>query len=186
MIYQIWLSPQGSVTDLWYSFDIEPPVLISYSLFALILGIAFGTLIQRTIPAMAATLVAFTGVRAVVELIARPIFLPPLTWDIGTNVPDNASFLYVGTAAHVDLAGHPISDARWNDVLQQCSNVPVLPGKSTGSPLHDCLVNHGVLVVQHYQPESRFWLFQGVEAAIFVALAVVLGLIAYWLVARKS
>lgn len=185
-IYQVWLAPQEPVINLWYSFDVEPLVLVAYSLFALILGVAFGTLIQRTVPAMAATLVTFVGVRAVIELLARPIYVPPLTWDTGTNPPSGASMLFVGTEAHVDLAGHAIPDSRWNEALQQCSSLPVQPGKSTGTPLHDCLLSHGVLVVQQYQPESRFWLFQGIEAAIFIAIAVVLGLIAYRLVARKS
>jgi ABC-type transport system involved in multi-copper enzyme maturation permease subunit len=185
-IYQYWLAPQNSITDLWYSFDVEPPVLIAYALFALMLGVAFGTLIQRTIPAMAATLVGFVVVRAVIEVFARPIYLPPLSWDVGTNLADNASFLFVGTQQHVDLAGHPISDSRWNDVVQQCSSPPVPSGKSTGTPLHDCLLNHGVLVVQQYQPDSRFWLFQGIEAAIFITFAMVLAIAAYRLVVRKS
>jgi hypothetical protein len=43
-----------------------------------------------------------------------------------------------------------------------------------------------VLVVQHYQPESRFWLFQSIEAAIFIALALLLMAIAYRLIVRKS
>jgi hypothetical protein len=185
-IYMVWLGPQISVTNPWYSFDVEPPVLVGYSLFALTLGLAFGTLIQRTVPAMAATLVSFIGVRAAIELLARPMYLPPLTWDIGTNLGD-ASFLFVGTETHVDLAGRSISDSRWNEVLQQCSTIPVQPGKTAGPPpLHECLLNHGVLVVQHYQPESRFWLFQGIEAAIFVGLALLLALVAYKLVTRKS
>ena len=185
-VYLVWLAPQESVTNLWYSFDVEPPVLVAYSLFALLLGIAFGTLIRRTVPAMAATLVSFAGVRALIELFARPIYVAPLTWDTGTNSLTDASILFVGTEMHVDLAGHVIPDSRWNEALQQCSSLPVQPGKSTGTPLHDCLLSHGVLVVQQYQPESRFWLFQGIEAAIFIALALVLGVIAYRLVARKS
>jgi hypothetical protein len=185
-VYQIWLGHQNSISDSWYSFDVAPPALIAYSLFALMLGITFGTLIQRTIPAMAVTLVAFVVGRLAVEGFARPIYLPPLTWDVGTNLPDNASFLFVGTQQHVDLAGHAISDSRWNDAVQQCSSLPVPAGKSAGTPLHDCLLNHGVLAVQQYQPDSRFWLFQGIEAAIFVALAVVLAAVAYWLVVRKS
>lgn len=184
-VYQIWLAPQGSITDLWYSFDVEPPVLIGYSLFALMLGIAFGTLIQRSIPAMAATLVAFAAVRTVIEVIARPIYLPPLSWDVGTNLPgDN---LFVGTQQqHVDLAGHPISDSRWNDAVQQCSSLPVPAGKGTGTPFHDCLLSHGVLAVQQYQPDGRFWVFQGIETGIFIALAVLLATAAYRLVIRKS
>ncbi len=87
----------------------------------------------------------------------------------------------------MDLAGRSISDSRWNEVVQQCSAIPVQPVKSAGPPpLHECLLSHGVLVVQHYQPESRFWLFEGIEAAIFVGMALLLALVAHRLVARKS
>jgi ABC-type transport system involved in multi-copper enzyme maturation permease subunit len=186
-IYLVWLTPQQSVADLWYSFDVEPLALVSYSIFALMLGIAFGVIIQRTLPAMAATLVTFIGVRALVELLARPRYLPPLSWDIGSNIQGDSSFLFVGSAVHTDLAGHAISEGHWNEVLQQCSSLPVQTEKTAGPPpLHECLLNHGVLVVQQYQPESRFWLFQGIEAAIFIALALLIVAVAYRLIARKS
>ena len=34
-----------------------------------------------------------------------------------------------------------------------------------------------------FQPADRFWLFQGIETALFVALALVL--VAVWLVRRR-
>ena len=36
-----------------------------------------------------------------------------------------------------------------------------------------------------FQPADRFWLFQGIETALFVALAVVLVLVAVRLVRRR-
>jgi hypothetical protein len=39
-------------------------------------------------------------------------------------------------------------------------------------------------LLAQYQPASRFWLFQGVEAAIFVLLAAGLLALAYRLVLR--
>jgi hypothetical protein len=47
-------------------------------------------------------------------------------------------------------------------------------------------LNHGGRVIQLYQPESRFWLFQSIEAGIFVALALVLLVVAYKMVMRKN
>jgi hypothetical protein len=48
------------------------------------------------------------------------------------------------------------------------------------------LLDHGVRVIQLYQPESRFRLFQSIEAGIFVALALVLLVVAYKMVMRKN
>lgn len=185
VIFEIWLSPQSSTTDIWYSFEVAPLVLVAYSLFALMLGIALGTIIQRTVPAMATTLVIFTAIRIAIAQFVRPIYLPPLLWNVGRNIPGNDSFLFVGTQKHVDLAGHAVSDARWNLAVQECSN-PAISGKTSGSPLHDCLLSHGVVAVQQYQPDSRFWLFQGVEAAIFIGLGMLLAGVAYRFILRKA
>jgi hypothetical protein len=185
LIYEIWLAPQSSTINIWYSFEVAPVVLAAYSLFALMLGISLGTIIQRTVPAMAATLAIFTALRIAIAQFIRPIYLPPLTWDVGKNIPGDSSFLFIGTLKHVDLSGNAISDARWNQLVQQCSTT-VTSGKATGSPLHDCLLSHGVLAVQQYQPDSRFWVFQGIEAAIFMSLALLLAVVAYRFIVRKG
>jgi hypothetical protein len=42
----------------------------------------------------------------------------------------------------------------------------------------------GVYSLFQYQPASRFWLFQGIEAGLFVVLAALLFALAYRLVMR--
>ena len=50
-----------------------------------------------------------------------------------------------------------------------------------------CLAQHGVFNHAVYQPASRFWLFQGIEAAIFIGMALVLGALAVgWVRDRVS
>lgn len=51
----------------------------SYVLLALAVGILFGALIRRTIPAMAAALPVFLAVRLFVEFVLRPNYRTPLT-----------------------------------------------------------------------------------------------------------
>jgi hypothetical protein len=190
--FAIWLAAQQPVTILWSQFDVGP-VIVAYSIFALALGIAMGTAIQRVLPAMAATLVGFIGVRLAIAMFGRPIFRPPFTWDVGrTGGADNAWF--IGTQQHVDLAGHAVSDTQFNDAVTGCSATGpglALPGvgpKPTGGGtfLADCLRSHGVVVIQSYQPGARFWLFQGIEAAIFLVLGFLLIVVAYRLVMRKN
>jgi len=43
-----------------------------------------------------------------------------------------------------------------------------------------CLAQHGVFNHAIYHPASRFWLFQGIVAAIFLGLALALGGFAVW------
>jgi hypothetical protein len=37
-----------------------------------------------------------------------------------------------------------------------------------------------------YQPASRFWIFQGIEAGIFVVLAAALIAVAFWIIRRRD
>src|SRR5205814_8144758 len=60
-------------------FDIRGIVPVAYVLFALALGVFVGTLVRRTLPAMAATLGAFIGVRILVTLFLRAHYLAART-----------------------------------------------------------------------------------------------------------
>src|SRR5205823_3216582 len=60
-------------------FDIRGIVSIAYVLFAVALGVLVGTLVRRTLPAMAATLGAFIGVRVLVTLFLRAHYLAART-----------------------------------------------------------------------------------------------------------
>ena len=75
-----WQQPleQMYADRMWTFFEVMGPVSVAYAVFALALGLAAGTVIQRTVPAMAATLFVFVGARAGVHLW-RPWFEPPLT-----------------------------------------------------------------------------------------------------------
>jgi hypothetical protein len=51
-----------------------------------------------------------------------------------------------------------------------------------------CVAKYGVGAYNQdlFQPADRFWLFQGIETALFVALAVVLVLVAIHLIRRRT
>jgi hypothetical protein len=51
---------------------------IGYAAFAFALGVTAGVIIRRTIPAMAATIVVFTGIRFAFTLWVRPYLITPL------------------------------------------------------------------------------------------------------------
>lgn len=60
-------------------FDIQGLVPVAYAVFAVVLGIAIGTMIRRVLPAMAATLAAFVAVRVLVAVVVRPHFMSPVS-----------------------------------------------------------------------------------------------------------
>jgi hypothetical protein len=176
-------------------FDVRGIVPIAYVLFALALGVLMGSVIRRTLPAMAATLGAFVGVRALVTLLARPHYLPAKTMSEsffggpgGTG--NNDWILHQVT---VNGAGTVISSRGGLDVEYLLHHCPGLVLPQPGAPflkggaggVAACVHKFGIHLVTTYQPGSRFWAFQGIESALYVALAAALLLVAAWVVRRR-
>lgn len=74
------------------SFDFEGIAPVAYTLFALALCLAVGTILRRTAPAMAITFAVFLGLRVALESQLRPHYLAPLTltWDPTSPTPVQA------------------------------------------------------------------------------------------------
>jgi len=151
------------------SFDFEGVVPVAYTVFAVALGLAVGTVLRRTIPAMAVTVIGFLGLRGVLEAV-RPHYVPPV---VSTGAGPRALHAadWVLDQGWVDRAGHALRD---RDVARVC-------GLSQGQGLDAaCLHRQGILPTLVYQPASRLGLFQGIEAAIFLGLAAGLVVLTIW------
>jgi hypothetical protein len=168
-------TPGGTFDSRWSSFDLQGLVLAAYVIFGIALGATAGAFIRRMVPAMAVTLVAFVAIRVAVYNWVRPNLLPPLSWDTNKLAPNLGDSWNLGQRP-VDLSGHPVSDQYYQQLV---ANAGVLPGSFA-----DYMRAHGVVVLQLYQPESRFWLFQSMEAALFVVLAAVLIGLTVWAIRR--
>jgi len=178
-----WLGPLNRSTGDRFQpgiFDQQGLVPVAYAVFALALGIAAGAVLRRTMPAMAATLVGFVGLRILVASLARRHFMAPVK---STYVPlPGADVTHPGAwvfSQHTyDAAGRVVSPF---DVPSTCP--PTL--HPTTAALDRCIRAHGFLNTDVYQPASRFWLFQGIEAALFGGLAVALLALTFWWVRRR-
>ena len=76
-----WLGPLNRSTGDRFQpgiFDQQGLVPVAYAVFALALGIAAGAVLKRTMPAMAATLVGFVGLRLIVAGLVRRHFIAPV------------------------------------------------------------------------------------------------------------
>jgi hypothetical protein len=162
------ISPSG--------FDVEGVVVPAYALYALAIGVLAGLVFRRTVAAMTATLVVFAATRLIVFEFLRPRFLAPLhRIVIGTDsVPQVGGWVLSDTL--VDGAGRRITAGR--------EDLAVLHAQHAGVDPQTYLVTLGWKRVVAYQPASRFWTFQLIEAGIFVALAVAVVLATVWLVRR--
>lgn len=155
-----------------FFFDLQGLAPIGYTVFAVALGIFAGTVWHKVLPAMAATLAGFVGLRVALTILARPRYLPArtLTYPVQgvTHEPNPTVGDWVLSYGIRDGTGKLVAP---NSQIA-CPPNPQGAGASacgTGLGLGPDSYNW-----QSYQPGSRFWLFQGIETGIFVALAALL------------
>jgi ABC-2 family transporter protein len=165
-------------------FDVQGIVPIGYTLFAFALGVTAGAFIRRTVPAMAVTVGGFLAARVSVQLLrghliaplqsVHALVSPTGTVSLGTPLvgPQN----WVIESNIVDHSGRVVSEQA---VLQTCRGI-VNPGGVVR-----CIASHGYHQLDVYQPVSRYWPLQGVEFAIFTALAICLLAATAWTIARR-
>jgi ABC-2 family transporter protein len=190
-----WRAPLDQATGQrfpWPLFDLEGPAPVGYALFALALGVFAGVLTRKTQTAMAITLAGFLLARLPVSLLARPRFLAPLerTFPVaGTTAPNQLSGDWILGAGVYDAQGTlrsgGASTAAFGDSAQAVCGMP--PDAPPDPLLEQCLASYGPAAYNQeiFQPADRFWLFQTIETALFIALAVLLLLAAIHWVRRR-
>jgi hypothetical protein len=108
---------------------------------------------------------------------------PPNSWTLSSQL--------------LTRSGHSASSAQVTAFLhQQCPNVRIVPppgvGKGSAGPAGDaaraCLdqAAQRFHLLVSYQPAGRYWTFQWLETAIFLALALAAAAGCFWWVTRRS
>jgi ABC-type transport system involved in multi-copper enzyme maturation permease subunit len=144
-------------------YDFEGLVPTAYILCAFGFAVLAGLLIRRSIPAMIVAFLPWLAIRLVIEFVFRPSFLAPLTMACSATPS--------GCSGHGN-GGYGISA------------IPPATGHIGDWVLNPSTGPSGNLI--SYQPADRFWIFQSIEAGIFVALtAAALGT-AIWLLHRRA
>jgi hypothetical protein len=163
-----WFSPlsQGGQLgrfDILF-FDMQGVAPIGYTLFAVALGIFAGTIWHKVLPAMAVTLTGFLGLRIALTILGRPRYLPARTLTFPTH----------GVSPQLNPA---LGDWVVSMNVRDATGKVVMSNAQIGCPPQDTTcggLGAGTYNWEAYQPGSRFWLFQGIETGIFVALAALL------------
>ena len=160
-------------------FDIQGLAPVGYTIFAAALGLSSGILWRRTLPAIATTAGGFFVVRLVVESFLRPHFEHAVTVVAaltgGPKAPPGAWLI----SAEPTLNGHAVA----GNFIHLPAGCP--PGVDRASSAV-CLTKAGYRMVTTYQPASRYWTFQVIEASIFVGLAALLVLVAVVALRRQD
>jgi hypothetical protein len=168
------------------AFDSEGTVVIGYALFALGVALAVGVIWRKTVAALVVGFAGYVAARIFVDVWLRQRFETPIgaTWreslakfggppSFGGHPPASLSHAWVLSQYPSDKLGHRIS------LLGSC--VRLAGGSVKCAAPHGIAYSHAV-----YQPASRFWLFQGIETALFGGVAIVLIVFAAWWTHRRT
>jgi hypothetical protein len=197
-------SPFDQVSDDRFStvvFGARNIAPIAYAALAFVLGAVLGMLVRRTIPAMALTVFLFIGWQFVVPNVIRPHLMPPERLSMpmtvesinaaqalgslgnapvikGLSIPDA---WITDTSQLLTADGRPLATDRFNDCLQRA---PKTGATGTFGDVAPCLASLNLHVDLAYQPNDRYWSFQWIESALYVALAGSLAAFGAWRIHR--
>jgi ABC-type transport system involved in multi-copper enzyme maturation permease subunit len=164
-------------------FDLRGVAFAGWTLTAFAIGIFAGVLIRRVVPAIVASLVAYTGLAFAAGGLLREHYLAPLATS-SLTIPSSA---WVITQQWLTKSGQVASKRQLNDVLLNAPGGAIgKGGVPKSSNVWQYLVHHGFTQVTTYQPASRFWTFQWIEAGWLVALSILCIGATVWLVRRRA
>ena len=166
-------------------FDLRGVAFGAWTLAAFATGALAGMLIRKVVPAIVATLVAYAGLAIATGAWLRAHYFAPIVTR-SLNVPSSVWIV----SQNWTKGGQTVSQTVLYQVLQ---GAPAqVAGKGGGGPnLHalvawQYLVQRGYIQVTSYQPATRFWAFQWVEAGWLLGLSVLLIAVTVWLVRRRA
>lgn len=218
LIVTWWSSPLDAVNANRFAlsiFGLRGIVPIGYGAFGFALGATVGTVVRRTVPAMAATLVAFVAARLGVAYWVRPHFVAPVerfypfALDAGFSVVHAAAGLEIIPAAPVlpnawvysttvtdNMGNQPTSQFIERACPTLTSGIPVgahvggghtAPGPAIEPEVQACAARIGAKFHElvTYQPASRYWELQAFETALFIVLTLGLAALSVWWLRRQ-
>ncbi|HVU73347.1 MAG TPA: ABC transporter permease subunit [Mycobacteriales bacterium] len=179
-----WSSPNDTVSHSRFSppyFDERNLMPVAWAAFTFAFGVLAGVLIRRTLPAMAATLVAYIGAKIVMTAWIIPNLATPLKVTGALKAPEDGPPV---------VTGRRIGPSDW--VVSQVLHGP------DGRAVHDiritpddpCARTHacfdGFTQTTTFHPGSRYWPFQWESTGILVGLAAAMLAAAFLVLRRRA
>jgi hypothetical protein len=189
-----WSGPSNALTaDAFEAnrFDVTDIAPAGYAIFAMALGICAGTLLRRTVPALAVTLAGFAALRVATSQWLRLHYMTPVTVYYKLTAPFTpaGSYLGVGQGIIGPNGRPPTASATsyyFNGVPLPAVCQHYIANNPNPQAVLPCLAAHGYQGFVTYQPASRFWAFQGIETGIYVVLAAALLGVTFWVLKRRD
>ena len=134
---------------------------------------------RRILPALATTVAGFVVLRLVIEDWVRPHYetaVSVLDPSLAKGMPAGAWSFSTDLIRNGQVVTGPISPVQ----VPNCVNL------LSREQMNACMAQSGYHLRSVYQPASRYWTFQWIEAGIFVGVSAVLIAVAVVLVLRRD
>ena len=166
-------------------FDTRGIAFAAWTLAAFAIGVFFGMLFRRIVPAMAVTLGVYLGLAlATWGLRAHyPVALVSNNPGIGGLGPFNVHDPWVLSTWFTGPGGKPANQSVVNQVFALFPHNGAPRVKET---LAQAFAQHGITEWWRYIPVNRFWPMQFIEAGWLLVLSVLLMAATVWLVRRRA
>jgi hypothetical protein len=169
-----WYTPIALIKDRLapWPYHADGVYLAAATLFCFALGVLAGAVLRRTVLAMFVTGAAWVAVFLTDWYVLRPHFAEPLLARGATGGLGHGGRPWVVDSWVVDPTGHRLSDADWNAI------VALHAGDRSWNQ-----ADYTTWML--YEPGSRFWSFQALDAAWLTVLAAALILTTLWWLRRR-
>jgi hypothetical protein len=165
-------------------FDLRGVDFAAWTLAAFMLGVFAGAAIRRVVPAIAASLTAWTGLILATVLYFRKHYQAPLTARTLGSPAGPGGPPWVLSEWWTGPGGRVLTDRQIFTVLGQMK--ASLGRSGTDADAARWLSAHHFASWATLQPANRFWAFQLIEGGWLLALALLLGAATVWLVRRRA
>ncbi|MFG2825261.1 transporter [Kitasatospora sp. NPDC048365] len=176
---------------------------VGYAVFAFVLGVTVGLLLRRTLPAMVVTLAVFAAVQVLVPTLVRPHLMTPLRATGAITAADIDGLrrgqqgdivmlavsgpepgAWVLSSGSLDSRSAPVGEV----VVPEVDGTACAPDKDPEHAM-ECLARlvtgYGYRKQVTYQPADRFWAFQWIETAGYLAVSGGLAGFCFWWIRRR-
>ncbi len=194
-----WSGPTNALSASAFDpgqFDTQGIVPIGYAVFAMALGIAAGSVARRTLPAIAAVLGGFIGLRLVISDVLRPHYMAAITtyYNLTSTFTPRGQAWVLAQGA-VSRTGAVVPEG-WGSLgyaplpasCRRLLTAGPAPMTKSGSmtAMFSCMQAHGWRGFATYQPAGRYWPFQGIETGIYLLLAAALIAVTFVIVRSRD
>jgi ABC-type transport system involved in multi-copper enzyme maturation permease subunit len=159
-------------------------VPIGYALFGLALGTLVGTILRRTIPAMAATLAGFLIVRLFVQQVVRAHLVPTESVNVASFGPSGLGG-WILSSRTVGAAGQTVSKSTVENTLTAACNI-TRATEDVDAALAVCANKFGIHDIAQVHTGNQFWTLQYVELGLFVTLTAITTAACVWTLNHRN